>query len=168
MNEWLQKANDLIIWILGVGHSSVEKVIIAFCGIMVFFLILKLFTKEDGRGDAAWIRRVLAAIIIVASVVFGVVAAEIVIIPHVTNNMLQKIVPIVIPVLALMIIAVPLLMFLFKKDYGSALVTAVSAITAGVVVITMVSFIIDSLQGSDKEFIKLKRRTRDIDEFINK
>ncbi len=167
MTEWIQKANDLIISALGTGHSSVERIIIAFCGILAFFLILKLFTKGDGGGNAAWIRRFIASVLIFVSVLLGAVVADMFVNPYVSNDILQKVILVVLPVIIIMIIATPLLMLLLRKDYGSALVTAGVSIIAGLIVVFAISFIIDSFTGSDKEFKNLKKRTHDIDEFIN-
>ena len=167
MTEWIQKANDLIVLALGKDHSSVERIIIAFSGIIAFFLIIKFFTKEEGGVNATGFRRLLATVLILASVLFGAVTADIWVVPYVTNDILEKVTFVIIPAFVLVVISAPLLMLVLKKDYGGALVTVASAIIAGVVVVFAVSFIVDSFTGSDREFKNLKRRTHDIDEFIN-
>jgi hypothetical protein len=167
MNAWMTTANEFIVMFLGYGHSSVERVIIAACGLLGFFLMLKLFTKVDGGGNIAWLKRFIVAALLIISVLIGVVAAALLIVPHTYNEILQKIIFVVLPLLILMIITVPVMMLLLRKDYGSALVTAVSVLVAGAVVVFAVSFVINSLQGSDKEFRSLKRRTHNIDEFIS-
>lgn len=167
MNEWLQKAGDLVVQILGVGHSSGERVVIAFLGIAAFLLVFKLFTKEGGRGDVAWMLRFLSTIVILFTVIFGVIVADKFVIPYVSNDVVQKITLVVVPVLLLVVFVAPLLMLVLKKGYGSMLVTIGASIFAGIIVLFTVSFIIDSFTGSDKEFKRLKRRTHDIDEFIN-
>ena len=167
MNEWFMKAKDLIVLALGNGHSSTERVIIAACGVLAFFLTLKIFTKEDGGANSAWIRRFLAAVLILGSVLLSSVAADIWVIPYVTNDILQKAIFIVIPVLTIVVITAPLLMLVLRKDYGGTLVTAMSALIACYIVVFTIGFIVDSFSGSDKEFRSLKRRTHDIDEFIN-
>lgn len=167
MNEWITKAQDLILLALGNGHSPVERVIIAICVISVFFLILKSFSRAEGGGNAAWIRRFIAAVLILLSILLGAVAADILVSPYVTSDMIQNIILVLIPSLILAVIATPLLMLVLKKDYGGALVTVISAVIASVITLFAVSFIVDSLDGSNKEFKRVKKRTNVIDEFIN-
>ncbi len=167
MNVWMDRLDKIIISILGVNYSSTERLVIAFLGIITFFIVLKLFTGIKGVYNTSDLRRVLGGAIIISVLLSGAVLADIYVIPYVTSFALRNIIYFAVPLLLLAIIGIPLLMVVFKKGYGDSLVTALSAVAGFAIVVFVAGFIISSMQQTGTEFKHLKGRTRTIDSFIN-
>ena len=168
MNIWITTANDLIVTALGDGYSSPERIIIAACGFIAFFLTLKLFTKMEGGVNSASVRRLLAAVLIWESVLFGAVAADILVVPYITSALLQKISFVLLPLFIIILVAAPLLMLVLKKDYSGVLLVSMSTIVAGAIAVFAVGFVVSSLQGSGVEFTALRNRSSNITNFISR
>ena len=86
--------------------------------------------------------------------------------PQLTRVALRHIVTIALPVVAILIVAIPLMALLMRVDYVGAMIGTLTGTIACVVVILVVGAITDSVSGGNRSFSRVRKRTDTIDNFI--
>ena len=167
MNVWMTESEGMMRHVLGNPHNAVETSVVCVAGIVALLLAMKAFTSSAEKG-IGWGRRILAAVLLIGIALGTAVAVAHSLAPRVHTEILIKTMLFGIPVLAILIAAIPIMGLILRTRYLSTLIATTAGLVACIAVILVTDAVIDSLRGGNSGFSMVNRRTHTIDDFIGK
>ena len=166
MNRWLAAVAAVLDWMLGRPETMVQAVVPGAFGALTLLVVLRFAAQAQGGYDAGWLRRAVGTAILAATALAAAGAARAYAVPRLHASWPRFAVTVGLPVLAVLALAVPLLMLLLHRRYGTTVGAVAVSVFACAIVLVVANAVMDSVRGGNVSFLNVKRRTRTIDHFI--
>lgn len=164
MNEWQAEAMRIVHLILGRSHSPTETLIVGGIALATLVLVMRVTGNAIGIPDFSWVRQVLALAVGVGVLVGAAALIAIKVDPHKLGPVPGRVIFMGGPVLAALILAVPIQGFIMRCKYTQALIGFGISICVAMLVILVANAALESLSTSRQESGKIRDRNRVIEE----
>jgi len=168
MKRWFEAVAEVTAWILGQPETVAQAVVPGLFGALTLLVALRFSSQAAGGYDAGWVRRACCVALLTATALAAAGAARAYAAPRLHASWMRLGVTVGLPVLAVLVLAVPVLMLLLHRRYGAMVGAVAISLFACAMVLLVTTAVMESVRGGNTSFLNVKRRTRSIDDFIGK
>jgi len=166
MEIWLKELSEIMQLLLGKPGSLTEYVILLVLAIAVLLWAMYVAGSATRIPNLGIARRMLAVVVGVGCLICVWVATHRHLLPHVETQWLRHVVTIGVPVIAGLLIVIPVQQAIFRSGYGATLVTFVASVVVAGLFVVLAHAVLDAVQGGEKDSRSIKRRTEDVDKLL--
>ena len=168
MNIWIRELTEITHFLLGQPKSQVEfgvLFILAIAGLLLAMYMVGSATRIPNLGT---LRRALALVVGVGCLMCVWVAVQTHVLPHVEVPWARLAVEIGIPVVAMLLIVVPVQQVILRSSYASTLITFVVSIALTALILVLAHFAMGAIETGQRDSGVIKRRTESVDSLIDR
>jgi hypothetical protein len=167
MNAWLVQMRQAADWVIGFGAppgGGGERILVVGVGLILGYVVMRLCVRGAEMPDLGWPRSVGALLLVALCALAGEAAGMIYLAPRVPAGAALLAVRIGAPVVAVLVVAIPLCYAMLKGSYGKVLVAVLFGAGAWVLGMLVVHLLLRSIRAESKDMNLIRDRT----EFMNK
>jgi len=168
MNPWFVEANHILHTLRGFTHDNVELGLMAFGGLVIFLVSMKLTGKAVRNENAEIASNCVVLLLGACLLLAGVVAVRLYLLPHVPSaDVARWIVPGTL-VVVFFLLLVPLLSMVQGTGYLAALLMLVVSLTMASIVMALTQGAYRAVEKGEVTFGKAHERKEVLDQFLGK
>ena len=167
MNAWLVQFKSLFDFILADPQTHAETITLSFLGFFAFLLIMTKTADLLGAPVSSVSRSLGVLVPTLAFWMAGSTALTIYVAPGLSPDVASLIPLVCIPLIAL-VVSFPLSCWLQKVSYGKAAALVVIGLAGTMAVILLAGAAFDAARRGSQQGSRIKDRTGEMNEFINK
>jgi len=160
-SQWQAKMIEIVDTLLWSPTSSMERVILLLVTFALSSLVLNLMAKALKFGLTGGTRA--SGVVLIGTIVTLVSATAASLHVSVDNADLQRWLPLIAAVVALLVIVVPVCIFMLRGSYVHSVLSLVIVIGAAAIVITLAHQLFLTVRAGDERFDKTRQRRDSID-----
>ena len=168
MEIWLRELSEIVQLLLGKPGSLTECVILLVLVIIVMLFALYLVGSAARIPNLGFFRRILALIAGGGCLICVWVAVQRRLLPYVETQWLRHVVSIGVPVLAGLLIVIPVQQAIFRSGYAATLITFVASVAIAGLFVVLAHAVLDAVRGGEKDSRSIKQRTEAVDRMLGK
>ncbi len=159
MNVWLKELSEMVKMLLGNPSSLFEYVILGTVVVLVLFLAMYMVGSAMRIPNLGIVRRTLALIVSIGFLMCAWYGVQEYLLPRIEVTWLRYGVMIGVPMLACLVVVIPIQQVIFRSSYVATLITFVVSIAlAGLFVILTNAVLVAVVGGeNDSRFIRDRR-----------
>ena len=166
MNTWLKTGDQVVRMLFGDPQGQVEYLALVIGGTIVLLAMMEWMGKSAGVANRGLIRRLLCAVVGLAVGLAAAAAVVLYLFPEFASETIRLALLIVVPIVAVAVIAVPLQMIILRSSYSGAAVMFISSAVVAAILVTLCAAVLDAVRGGERESKLMKKRSELVDAVI--
>ncbi len=166
MEIWLRELSEIVHLLLGNPDTLVEYIVLLVLVVAVLLVAMYLVGSATRIPNLGLFRRTIALVVGGSCLMCVWVAVQKHLLPYVETEWLRHVVSIGIPVLAGLLVVIPLQQSIFHSSYSSTLITFVASVALAGLFVILAHAVLGAVQGGGKDSRTIKRRTEAMDKLL--
>jgi hypothetical protein len=168
MYAWKTRLLETTMFVLGRPEGVARLMVVTLLGLTALAVTMKVFLSAARQDNVEWGHHLMTALLGPIVIIAAYTAASLHLAPIIHSRAGDLAVLIGAPVLASLLITVPLIRLLLHTPYGETLLALLCGLIACMAVVLLTNAVFDSMRGGSRGFNRVRDRTHTIDNFIGK
>ena len=158
MNIWLRELSEIVRSLLGDPGTPLEYGILVVLTILVLMLAMYLVGAVTGIPNIGNMRRAFALVVGLGCLLCAWLGAKTYLLPHVEAAWLRHVVIFGVPVVACLLVVLPIQRAILKSAYAATLITFVASLALGAVFVILANSVVGAIEDGEKDSKVIKNR----------
>lgn len=166
MDIWVREFSELARLLLGNPESFVGYAILVAVVAAALILGMYLVGSAMRMPNLGVVRRILALVVGIGFLMAVWIAVQKYLLPFVEVEWLRTVVMIGVPLVAAMVVVIPVQRLIFRSSYVAALITFAASIVLAGLLVVLTNAVLGAVLGGEKESSAIKTRRDAINQVI--
>lgn len=166
MEIWLRELSEIVQLLLGKPGSLTEYIVLLVLVVIVLLFAMTFVGSATRIPNLGLVRRALALVVGLGCLICVWVAVQRHALPFVETPWLRHAVSIGIPVLAGLLVVIPVQQAIFRSGYAATLITFVASLALAGLFIILAHAVLGAVRGGEKDSRSMKQRARAVDTIL--
>ncbi len=168
MEKLIEAGLEVLQSVVMVEAGTFEFYALVAIGAAAMLLLMNVIGRVCGIANRGLVRRVIGAVIGLGTAFLAVGAAQLYVLPLVSDASIKLALLIAVPVAGLAVVAVPLMMVVFRASYSSVLFMFLFCIITCILLVMLMTSVLDAVDSGDRHSQGLRRSRDAVDEVIRR
>ena len=166
MNMWLRELSEIVKLLLGNPKTSLEYVVLGVVVIFVLVLAMYMVGSAMRIQNLGIVRRILALVVGIFFLICAWYGVQEYLLPRVEIEWLRYAIMIGVPVMAGLLIVIPVQQLIFKSAYVATAITFVVSLVLALIFVILTNAVLGVVAGAKVDSSSIQNRTESINKVI--